>query len=38
MLFDEDELRAWLDEGGACELEVIEGREGGLVVRPRVPA
>jgi excisionase family DNA binding protein len=35
VLFDEDELRAWVDEGGAGALEVIEGRDGGLVVRPR---
>lgn len=35
ILFDSDELSAWIDAGGAAELEVIEGRNGGLVVRPK---
>lgn len=24
---------AWVDAGGACELEVVEGDRGGVVVR-----
>jgi excisionase family DNA binding protein len=35
ILFDSDELAAWVDAGGTVELEVIEGRDGGLVVRAK---
>ena len=36
ILFDAEEVSDWVDSGGAVELEVIEGRDGGLVVRPKV--
>lgn len=35
ILFDSDELADWIDAGGTVELEVIEGRDGGLVVRAK---
>ena len=35
ILFDSEELSDWIDAGGAVDLEVIEGRDGGLVVRPK---
>ncbi len=35
ILFDSEEISDWVDVGGAVELEVIEGRDGGLVVRPK---
>jgi len=34
-LFVEAEVLAWVDQAGACELEVVEGRAGGVVVRLR---
>lgn len=38
VLFLEAELLAWVEAGGAEELEVVEGRAGGFVVRPKVAA
>jgi excisionase family DNA binding protein len=35
ILFDSEELFDWIDAGGDVDLEVIEGRDGGLVVRPK---
>ncbi len=35
VLFRRDELEAWVESGGAVELEVVEGDRGGFVVRPR---
>ena len=34
-LFVEAEILAWVDAGGAQELEVVEGDRGGVVVRLR---
>ena len=34
-LFVESEILAWVDAGGAQELEVVEGARGGVVVRFR---
>jgi predicted DNA-binding transcriptional regulator AlpA len=33
LLFDEEELIAWIDSGGNADLEVTEGHDGSLVVR-----
>ena len=38
ILFESEEISDWVDVGGAVELEVIEGRDGGLVVRPKATA
>lgn len=35
ILFDSEEIADWVDAGGAVDLEVIEGRDGGLVVKPK---
>jgi excisionase family DNA binding protein len=35
VLFRREELEAWVESGGAVELEVVEGLRGGFVVRPR---
>jgi predicted DNA-binding transcriptional regulator AlpA len=37
-LFVEAEVLAWVDAGGTCPLEVVEGKRGGVVVRLEVPA
>jgi excisionase family DNA binding protein len=35
VLFRMEEVEAWVESGGAVELEVVEGARGGFVVRPR---
>jgi predicted DNA-binding transcriptional regulator AlpA len=32
--FLEEEISAWIDSGGQLELEVVETRDGGRVVKP----
>jgi hypothetical protein len=36
LLFLEDELRQFVETGGACELEVLKTPDGGKVVRPKL--